>query len=170
MTEIKRNRGRFVKGQSGNPSGRKKRKDSPVPSSQEIRNAFYKAFVAIFAKGGDPKELIAFCKKNQTNMKLLVTEIRKLLPEIDDGRLPGEEKVVVKIIRTVTDDIKRIPVTMRGDQKEIGHAPPKETTKPEPEAMTDEQLRKGIDELEKKKADILTALAEKRPNKSKTVN
>lgn len=84
MDKTKRtSRGRFKKGVSGNPSGMpKKKKDSPVPTSKAIRDAFYQAFVEIFVKGGSIKELTAFCKKNQMNMRLLIQEVRKILPDL----------------------------------------------------------------------------------------
>ena len=91
--QIKRTKkGRFAKGTGGGP-GRRARKDSPVPSSQEIRAAFYKAFVEIFVKSGNIKELVAFCKRNQSNTRLLIQEVRKILPEIAAER-EGQSNVV----------------------------------------------------------------------------
>lgn len=74
-------KGKFRKGGKGGP-GRKKTSTGEVPTSQAIRDAFYKAFVELFVKSGDPKKLVEFCKKNQMNQRLLIQEVRKILPDI----------------------------------------------------------------------------------------
>lgn len=109
---IKRNkRGQFKKGVSGNPTGRGKKKDSPVPTSKEIRDAFYQAFVEIFVKSGSTKELVDFCKRNQLNQRLLIQEVRKILPDLATEREDagiGSIQIVSAVPRaTDTDAVMR---------------------------------------------------------------
>lgn len=104
---IKRTKkGRFAKGTRPGP-GKRARKDSPVPSSKEIRDAFYQAFVEIFVKGGSINELVEFCKRNQLNQRLLIQEVRKILPDLSterDGAGIGTLQVVSAVPRSTDAD------------------------------------------------------------------
>lgn len=179
--QIKRTKkGRFAKGTGPGP-GKRSKKVGSIPTSQEIRDAFYKAFVQIFAKSGDPKKLVEFCKKNQLNQRLLIQEIRKLLPEMAEDPRDGPHLLVVN--RIITDDREVVEgpsdkdiAEMKRDGYEMSDKflpkdnPVKESELSDSEKMTDEQLQKKIKELEEKKASVLAALAEKRPSKSKSTN
>ena len=173
--QIKRTKkGRFAKGSGGGPGRKKKKEIMGVPIAQ-ARQVFEKVFTAVFNKSGDWKELVAFVEKNQLNQRLFLQEYRKLIPE-DDGKPAEEERFTVNINRIITNDVEKIPLTQRGDRGEtekkdepIGR-PKKKPDPPGPEDMTNEQLKAGIEELEKKKEGLMVALAEKRPNKSKAVN
>jgi len=165
--QIKRTKkGRFAKGTGAGP-GHRSKKDSPVPSSQEIRDAFYKAFVEIFVKGGSVKELVAFCKKSQLNQRLLLQEVRKILPEIaaeaekqsrivymlSEKYMPEKDDRVMKMTRP--GDEKKAPVE---EPKKETPAPLQTKKKKEPlcdmtddelAAMTDDELDGAIEKVEK---------------------
>lgn len=142
-------RGRWVKGVCGRVSGagQRKQKTSNVPTSRTIRDAFYRTFVEIFVKDGSIKELVAFCKKNPTNMKLLLTEIRKLLPEIvaerdsvADGpvfRMPRPREGRIEPLplppqsKPAEIEVKESPVAVAVESKPAEGEEPKEEAKPE---------------------------------------
>jgi len=75
-------KGRFLKGKPGGPGRRKKAKENLMPSPEEIRRVFFRAFLSVFCKDGSIKDLVDFAKKNQLNARLLIQEVRKLLPEL----------------------------------------------------------------------------------------
>jgi hypothetical protein len=102
---IKRTKkGQFRKGTGGGP-GRGKRKkitdDDILPV--EIQKAFFKAFVKIFSKKGDADELVKFCEKNQLNMRLLISECRRLLPEFSHQEIAHFTPLQVTVQRVFTD-------------------------------------------------------------------
>jgi len=159
---VERNkRGQFKKGSSGNPTGRKKRQDGEVPTSQAIRDAFYKTFVQIFVESGDPKKLVDFCKKNQMNMRLLIQEVRKILPEMvtqaekEQATFEFSERYMpkIKIERVITD---RRPVDVQ-DIKEIEHEPIRPVGLPEHKKSIEER----IEDLKKRKAELEAKIKEK---------
>lgn len=146
--QVKRTKkGRFAKGTGGGP-GRKKRQDGEVPTSQAIRDAFYKTFVQIFVKSGDPKELVDFCKKNQLNMRLLIQEVRKILPDLAIGEEKGQLNIIVerKILNMSKEETKDLLETVSGDRKK--------EEKVLIESLTTEQLEEQIKVLEKKKEEL----------------
>ena len=146
--QIKRTKkGRFAKGTRGGP-GRRLRKDTPAPTSQEIRDAFYKTFVQIFVKSGNVKELVAFCKKNQMNMRLLIQEVRKMLPEIAAER-EGQSNVVF-----VTTALPRPePKKEKKYEPQVNHPSIEEPEKEKEEKTTrlELEVKRGAEESKKKK-------------------
>jgi len=103
---IKRTKkGQFRKGSAGGPGRGKKKKamegDAPLPI--EIQQAFFRAFMAIFNKSGNLQELIDFCNKNQLNQRLLIQEVRRLLPELSHQIIDQVTPLQVTVQKIVSD-------------------------------------------------------------------
>ncbi len=103
---IKRTKkGQFKKGSAGGPGRGKKKKvmeeDAPLPI--EIQQAFFHAFMRIFNKSGNLQELIDFCDKNQLNQRLLIQEVRRLLPELSHQVVDQVRPLKVTVQQVVTD-------------------------------------------------------------------
>jgi len=122
---IKRTKkGQFRKGTGGGP-GRGKRKkitdDDILPV--EIQKAFFKAFVKIFSKKGDADELVKFCEKNQLNMRLLISECRRLLPEFSHQEIAHFTPLQVTVQRIFTDkrpgELETYPRSSEGLEEQI---------------------------------------------------
>ena len=122
---IKRTKkGQFRKGTGGGP-GRGKRKkitdDDILPV--EIQKAFFKAFVKIFSKKGDADELVKFCEKNQLNMRLLISECRRLLPEFSHQEIAHFTPLQVTVQRIFTDkrpgELETYPRSSEGLETQI---------------------------------------------------
>lgn len=122
---IKRTKkGQFRKGTGGGP-GRGKRKkitdDDILPV--EIQKAFFKAFVKIFSKKGDADELVKFCEKNQLNMRLLISECRRLLPEFSHQEIAHFTPLQVTVQRIITDkrpgELETYPRSSKGLEDQI---------------------------------------------------
>lgn len=123
---IKRTKkGQFKKGTGGGP-GRGKRKkimegDAPLPV--DIQQAFFRAFMAIFNKSGNLQELIEFCNKNQLNQRLLLQEVRRLLPELSHQGIAHITPLKVIVQRVFTDkrpsELETYPRSSEGLESQV---------------------------------------------------
>lgn len=122
---IKRTKkGQFRKGTGGGP-GRGKRKKIADDDIRpvEIQKAFFKAFVKIFSKRGDADELVKFCEKNQLNSRLLIQEVRRLLPELSHQIIDQFQPLQVTVQRITTDkrpdELETYPRSSKGLEGQI---------------------------------------------------
>lgn len=134
------------------------------------------------------RKLIPEGEGNENLHRLSITELKKSLKQYAEherkelARELGLEEVTVTVKRIITDnrgDLPEFEHERIGQGKDTGQeeiarpdAPSeeksiKESGPIEPEAMTDEELRAEIAELEKKRTEILATLEEFKPNKTK---
>ena len=122
---IKRTKkGQFKKGTGGGPGrGKKKKVMEGDIRPVDIQKAFYTAFMKIFNKRGDADELVKFCEKNQLNSRLLIQEVRRLLPELSHQIIDQFKPLEVTVTKVVTDkrpnELETYPRSSKGLEDQI---------------------------------------------------